>query len=283
MKGGELFAELERGAMTPGKLRIWWQGQISYALRGFAGTVLIDPFLIPMERRLVKPPFSPDDVQALDAILVTHEHSDHFDKDFIVEAMEKFPELRVVLPAPLAELFVGKTPHTDRLVPAQPGDVLAFGSLKVYPVPAKHGVGMTDAYTYGREMSGGLYRYLGYIVDMGGATVFHSGDALVSEELVEALLAFPKPIDIALLPINGRDYFREKANLVGNMDAREAAALAACIHADLVIPGHYDMFTDNAGFPGHFVEMIDRFHPDLHAAILSRQRIFTYCAPERES
>jgi len=273
---GNLFPEFSRGTIAPGQVRIWWQGQLSYAVRGATGGVLIDPFLIPMTRRLVPPPFAVEDVARVDVILVTHEHSDHLDVDFLVDALDRFADLRVLLPAPIRPLLADRTRHAARVTGVQPGEVHQVGGMRIHPTPAQHGIKVSDAYTFGRELSGGLVRYVGYLIDFGGITVFDAGDTLVNEELFASLRRLSLPIDVALLPINGRDYFREQINMVGNMDPREAAAFAAQIGAGLVIPGHYDMFTDNVGFPGHFVEVVDRLHRDLHVAILSRFRTFDY-------
>jgi len=57
-------------------------------------------------------------------------------------------------------------------------------------------------------------------------------------------------IDIALLPINGRDPAR---GVPGNFTAEEAAELGKQIHAGFVIPCHYEMFEFNSVSPQRFV------------------------------
>ena len=52
----------------------------------------------------------------------------------------------------------------------------------------------------------------------------------------------PWKVDVALLPINGRDQARRVA---GNLNGAQAARLAHDINAKLVIPCHYDMFEFN--------------------------------------
>ena len=58
-------------------------------------------------------------------------------------------------------------------------------------------------------------------------------------------------IDVALLPINGRDPAR---GVAGNLSGDEAAQLAKNTGAKLVIPCHYDMFEFNTISPDGFIE-----------------------------
>jgi L-ascorbate metabolism protein UlaG (beta-lactamase superfamily) len=86
----------------------------------------------------------------------------------------------------------------------------------------------------------GRHRFLGYIVQMGSWTIYHSGDTVLYEGMIDQLS--PYRIDVALLPINGRC-----GRVAGNLTAREAAWLANRAGARLVIPCHYDMFAFNTG------------------------------------
>jgi L-ascorbate metabolism protein UlaG (beta-lactamase superfamily) len=58
-------------------------------------------------------------------------------------------------------------------------------------------------------------------------------------------------IDIALLPINGRD---PRRGVAGNFTAQEAAHLGRQIRAGLVIPCHYEMFEFNTASQDEFVQ-----------------------------
>ncbi|HEX6033582.1 MAG TPA: hypothetical protein VFY83_04070, partial [Anaerolineales bacterium] len=62
-------------------------------------------------------------------------------------------------------------------------------------------------------------------------------------------------IDLALLPINGRDPSR---GVAGNFSAEEAAQLGKQINAGLVIPCHYEMFEFNTVSPQGFVRSAKR-------------------------
>ncbi|HWM09319.1 MAG TPA: hypothetical protein VNO82_08235, partial [Solirubrobacteraceae bacterium] len=63
------------------------------------------------------------------------------------------------------------------------------------------------------------------------------------------------PVDIALLPINGRAPERRVA---GNLDGEEAAALAHEIGAGVAVPMHFEMFSFNTEPPDAFVAACER-------------------------
>ncbi len=133
---------------------------------------------------------------------------------------------------------------------------------------------MADAYTFGRELSGGLYRFLGFVVDDGVARVYHAGDTIAYDGQAERLRALN--VDVALLPINGRDHYREAAGIVGNLDHREAARLAADAKVDLLVPMHYDAFASNRGYPSHLVDFIGREELPVAVLVPTRDRPVLY-------
>jgi L-ascorbate metabolism protein UlaG (beta-lactamase superfamily) len=91
----------------------------------------------------------------------------------------------------------------------------------------------------------GRCKYLGYVIQVGQWSVYHSGDTVVYNGLAARLEAFN--LDVALLPINGK---------VGNMSGVDAARLARSAGARLLVPCHYDMFEFNTADPG------DEFVPE---------------------
>ena len=101
--------------------------------------------------------------------------------------------------------------------------------------------------------------YLGYVLQFGSYTVYHSGDTIRYTGMAEKLAPFH--IDVALLPINGRGPERRVA---GNLWGREAAQLAHDIGAKTVIPCHYEMFTFNTAPPAEFMETCKALNQPFH-------------------
>lgn len=257
---------------------LWWLGQSGFVLSAPGVRVAIDPYLSPRPDRTVEAPCAPEDLADVDAILVTHEHRDHLDLATLRRAVAARPDgPPIVLPAPLMDDAAAAGLPNKRLIAAQPGDVLRFGpdpGAAVWPVPARHGRTSPPAvYDFGHAESDGRYRYLGYVVRLGGVTLYHSGDSLLYEGLADRLRELR--VDVALLPINGRDFHREGRNILGNMTEREAADVAAEAGCSLVVPMHYELFAHNPGDPGRLVEYVRRAHPELTVAVPSHMRGLT--------
>ena len=87
----------------------------------------------------------------------------------------------------------------------------------------------------------------GFLVKCGPFTIYHSGDTLWHEDIVNAVLE--NRCDLMLLPINGN---KAERRVAGNLNGTEAAALAKVGRARLVVPCHYDMFEFNTETPEEF-------------------------------
>ena len=258
---------------------LWWHGQSSFLLRGAGATVLVDPFLSAHPDRVVPPPFAPEEATGIDLVLITHDHLDHLDDEALPGIAAASPAARFVLPEPVAGRLTDLGVAEERVLPAQPGRPLEVSGVRIDPVPACHGVDPADAYTFGRELSGGLVRYLGYVLDVGGVRLYHAGDTVHYDGIEETVRALAP--EVALLPINGRSPEREAVGIVGNLDEREAVDLAAAVGVATLVPMHFDMFAGNPGDPGLVVDLVRREHPDFAVLLLSRERPFVYTAASR--
>ena len=209
---------------------------------------------------------------------MTHEHVDHFDAGSAPAIAEASPGAMFVVPSPIIDMVVEAGIARDRVIGMQPGEDIEIAGLRVRAVPAMHGVTMADAYGFGEELSDGLVRFLGYVVDAGGVRCYHAGDTIRYDGMATRLRELA--IDVALLPINGRDPEREGRGIVGNLSEPEAALLAREMAAGMLIPMHYEMFTGNLGHPERLVESVQRDHPGVPVFVPPRDTPFI-CASAR--
>ncbi len=265
----DLVQRISADQPPAGSIALWWLGQASFALTG-AGTVLyIDPYLAVSSHRLSPPPFAPDAVTNADLVLLTHDHGDHVDPRSLPGIAAASPRARFVAPRPILDRVAELVGGLDRVIPADADKPLALDlggtRVELLPVPARHE-------EFDRVESG--YPYLGYSIRLGGTCVHHSGDTIPYEGQVERVAAHG--VDVALLPINGRDFYRTRAGTIGNFDYREAGEFASQIHASVVIPIHYGMFRGNTVPPGHFVSHLHDVHPEQSIHVMGRFGKFVY-------
>ncbi|RWR01013.1 hypothetical protein ED28_16320 [[Pantoea] beijingensis] len=263
----QLADELSTTRVPEDSLAIWSLGQAGAIVKNEAGNLLaIDPYLSDaIEKnhpdtefvRRFPPVLSPAALKVCDAVLISHFHDDHMDMGTLEPLAAQAPHLPFWIPSQDATTLQRDNPHLRQNIrPAITGNVFRVGEFQVQPIAAAHSEYEKNA--------AGHDRYLGYFITSGNISFWHSGDTLVTPELMaEMQLLAP---DIAMLPINGGDYARGIRGILPNMNFRDAADLNHAIGCDLLLPCHYDMFSCNSDNPSYFVDYImahypgDKFH-----------------------
>jgi L-ascorbate metabolism protein UlaG (beta-lactamase superfamily) len=206
--------------------RITYFGHSTFSLTTPSGRVaLIDSWVITNPRC----PEGLKDVKRLDAIFLTHAHTDHMGdlrtlaKQFRVKIVATFETC----------LWLADKGFATEIMPMNKGGAQQVGDFHVVMTHAVHSNSIDDE---GVRLYGG--EPAGYVVDLpGGVTVYHAGDtALFGDMKLIAELYQPQ---IAMLPIG--DVF--------TMGPREAAYACRLLGAKYVIPMHYATFPALTGTP----------------------------------
>ncbi|GMA65738.1 MBL fold metallo-hydrolase (plasmid) [Alicyclobacillus fastidiosus] len=269
-----LIREINDTAIHFEGVAIWSLGQAGVVLKGTegGGFLCIDPYLthsIEQEDpttefvREYEPPVRPEGLQGAASVLITHYHNDHLDLSTVKALKDASPNTTFAIPASHCDMVRDMQWDTDRLIPARAEESFTVGGFRVNPVAAAHTQYETD--------EEGNHFYLGYCITVNGVRVYHSGDTVITDELIEKVQSF-KP-HVMLLPINGGDFFRTQRGIIGNMSYREAADFAALVGADIVLPIHYDMFPTNRENPANFVDYAFRTYRN--------QKFHMLCVGER--
>ncbi len=220
-------------------------GQSGFRLGVGDVVVYIDPYLSdfveecegPSMRRLRPAPLRPSQVTDAEWILLSHAHADHCDPKTLGPIAENCPGARFLAPREvLSRLRDELGIAASRLVVATGEPVALSGRCSARAVPAAHRTIETDG--------AGGWRCVGFLIESSGKRAYHSGDCSVDASIVAALRTYGG-VDLALLPVNECNYYRDCAGIVGNMSIREAFGFAAEIGARTMIPMHYDMFAPN--------------------------------------
>ncbi|HEU5316994.1 MAG TPA: MBL fold metallo-hydrolase [Chloroflexota bacterium] len=273
--GQALLQEIADTRVERGAIALWHIGQSGFLVRAGALTLLFDPYLSPSPSRTWAPPFAAEALRGVDVVFCSHDHSDHLDPTAVKGIAQASPGARFVVPQSAREKMESLGVGGDRLVLAEVDGDVALNGLAVRTVPAAHGdrADPIAECVWQADPERG-YRFVGFVVDVNGVRLYHAGDTTVYPGMVERLRTLS--IDVALIPINGRDWFREQRNIIGNTDHREAADLGHAIGARTIVPMHYDMFAGNPGFPGWFVDYCAAQYPgqDFHVPVRCRRWVY---------
>ena len=234
---------------------------------GYPGcTVYVDPYLShsvqvldsPDLVRLAPVPFQPAEVSDADWVLVTHDHIDHCDPHTLPALAQASPRARFMGPAPVASVLAGWGIPEDRISLAKESWTRLADGLQVHAVPAAHPEISRDAK--------GDPACVGYVLEHAGRRSYLAGDTSVRQELLDVLAAL-KPIDTAVLPVNERNFFRDRRGIIGNMSVREAFLMAQELGVGRVIPVHWDMFAANATAIAEIRAVYEQMAPPFELAM----------------
>ena len=163
------------------------------------------------------------------------------------------PRARFIVPRPAAERVRELGVPSERLLPLTDGETAEWRGARVTAVKSKH-----ESFD---EVPGVGFPFLGYVIELNGATLYHSGDTIVYEGMVTVLRRYQPAV--AFLPINGRCAERFKSGCIGNMTYQEAVDLAGDVELRWAIPTHYDMFIGNQEDPTKFVRYLQVKFPEI--------------------
>ncbi|SEA42258.1 L-ascorbate metabolism protein UlaG, beta-lactamase superfamily [Paraburkholderia sartisoli] len=236
----------------PGEVVLYWLGQAGFVIDCDGLRMLIDPYLSDSladkyrgtrypHRRMMPAPLVPADLDRLDLVLCTHRHTDHMDPGTLQPLARRFPDLRFVVPgASIDEAMKRCGAGADRLIPVNADTcVKVLERCHVSPVASAHETLDVD--------DAGRHPWLGYVIEVHGVRLYHSGDCVPYADLARRV-ALHEP-DVALLPVNGRDEARSGNGVPGNFTLDEAIALAKEARVPAMIAHHYGLFDFNTISP----------------------------------
>ena len=199
--------------------KIHWLGHASFRIDGKGAVVYIDPWKIAGGPRA-------------DVVLVTHEHFDHCSPEDVQKVAGEGTV--IVAPEPCRPALEGAG---AKLRTVAPGDAIEVGGVKVRAVAAYN----TEPDRQGFHPRDPQIPRVGYVVDVDGASVYHTGDTDVIPEM-EGIAP-----DIALVPVGG----------TYTMGAAQAAEAARLMGAAAVVPMHWGDIVGERRDAERFAELFD--------------------------
>ncbi|MDQ6602949.1 MAG: MBL fold metallo-hydrolase [Chloroflexota bacterium] len=281
--GGEIIADVDGFTPPSGIVAVWFLGQAGFIIKFSSGTVCyLDPWLSDLSGgpRAYPIPLDPTLVTNCDILLTSHDHGDHIDVDADPIIMRQSPQAMWIAPRG-AEPFVRRLGGAEERTHLLNGDdAVTVRDVRITAIPSTHyGFFDEERYTPTEEAwyatipaqlppeRRGQERFIGFVLECDGVTIYHAGDNNGYHGFLERLARWTR-FDLMMLPINGRDWFREQHRVIGNFTYREAAQVAQRANARLLVPYHYDGFTGNNEYPDALVRYVQNDGPPVPVRVL---------------
>ncbi len=229
-----------------------WLGQAGFVLALGPHTVVIDPYLSDSlatkyagtlfeHERLHPPPVDPSAL-ACDLVICTHRHTDHMDAATLTALAAANPHLRICVPRAERHHAIAIGLDPARLIEMSAGRTIEpLDGVVITAVPAAHEELKTDA--------DGEHHFLGVILHTESISLYHSGDCVPYDGLADTLR--DADVDVALLPVNGRDDYRRRHGVPGNFWIDEALELCESAGIGTLVGHHFGLFDFNTVDAAH--------------------------------
>lgn len=211
-----------------------WLGHAAFELELMGKRILIDPWISNPNS-----PITLGEIDRVDFILVTHDHSDHLGETAQIASKTN---ATVVAIFELATYLAEREGVKNTVGMNIGGSAKLTNEIEVYMTPAIH------SSTHGSPA--------GFVIKSPEATIYHAGDTGIFGDM-ELIGRLYKP-DIALLPIGG--FF--------TMSPREAAYAAALINPRAVVPMHYNTFPQIRQDPEEFRNLVESLAPHIRVYVM---------------
>ncbi len=187
-------------------------------------------------KRMMDVPILPDALTNLDIVFCSHGHTDHMDEQTLAPLFNETGGPLIFAPRSEVSRLLKKGIPAQRIVGMSDKETFVTKEgITIHAIASAH-----DKLAYDRwEQS----MALGFVVDLGFVSWYHSGDTVLYPSLIDAIQQ--KKPEICLLPVNGRKPHLTQKGIIGNFTIAEAGELALAVGSSLLVPHHYGMFDFN--------------------------------------
>lgn len=257
----KLVQKIRSTKVNKGEIAIFYLAQAGFYIKSSDDkNIVVDAYLSDAcERlfnfkRMIPTVISAEELN-VDLFLSTHEHADHLDPDTLPIAAKNMKTFFVGSPD-CEKLYLANNLPIERYKIINNGEEWVTDGIKIKAIYADHS-----------DLSP---RANGLLIEIEGIKIYHLGDTSFSPNKIVASLS--SEVDIMITPINGQ---------FGNMDAKEACALAKIIKPKILIGCHFWMFLEHVceegrGDPVTFLKESFNLNKNTQTMILAPGELFMY-------
>lgn len=278
--GTYLNEEIEATVVKPGTVSIWWLGCTGIWLKSEGGTnILCDLWCgtgkrthgtgkmvkghqmmrmsgaLKQQPNLRTQPFviDPFEVKNVDALVVTHIHSDHLDINTAAAVNQNCPDAKFIGPQEVVNIWLKWGVPSDKTIVVHPGDEVEIGDVRLLALEAFDRTVLVtepnpEVILKGKMPQDMNELAVNYLFQTSGGNVYHAGDSHYSNMFAKH--GNEHTIDVCL-----GAYGENPRGITDKVTSVDMLRMAEALNAKVVIPVHYDIWANFMADPKEITEI----------------------------
>ncbi|GFH42439.1 L-ascorbate-6-phosphate lactonase [Lactococcus hodotermopsidis] len=278
--GTYLNEEIDETVVKSGTVSIWWLGCTGIWLKSEGGTnILCDLWCgtgkrthgtgkmvkghqmmrmsgaLKQQPNLRTQPFviDPFEVKNIDALVVTHIHSDHLDINTAAAVNQNCPNAKFIGPQEVVNTWLKWGVPADKTVVVHPNDEVEIGDVKLLALEAFDRTVLVTESNPEVSLKGKMPQDMNelavnYLFQTTGGNIYHAGDSHYSN--LFAKHGNEHKIDVCL-----GAYGENPRGITDKVTSVDMLRMAESLNAKVVIPVHYDIWANFMADPKEITEI----------------------------
>lgn len=278
--GTYLNEEIESEIVEEGTFSMWWLGCTGIWLKSHGGTnILCDLWcgtgkrshgngkmkkghqmmrmsgVQNMQPNLRTQPFviDPFEVKNVDALIVTHIHSDHLDINTAAAVHQNCPEAKFVGPKEVVNTWLKWGIPEEKTIVVKPGDEVQIKDINVVALEAFDRTALVTCEDPEITLKGKMPQDMdqiavNYLFETSGGSLYHAGDSHYSNMFAKH--GNEHKIDVCL-----GAYGENPRGITDKVTSVDMLRMAESLNAEVVIPVHYDIWANFMADPKEITEI----------------------------
>ncbi|MBP1043510.1 L-ascorbate 6-phosphate lactonase [Vagococcus sp. BWB3-3] len=278
--GTWLNEEIEQEVVAEGTVSMWWLGCTGIWLKSHEGTnILCDLWcgtgkrshgngqmkkghqmmrmsgVQNMQPNLRTQPFviDPFAIKEVDALVVTHIHSDHLDINTAAAVHQNCPEAKFIGPQEVVNTWLSWGIPQEKTVVVRPGDQVTLKSIKIVALEAFDRTALITCPDETQLLAGKMPQEMddiavNYLFETSGGNIYHAGDSHYSNKFADHGNRYQVDVCLGAFGENPR-------GITDKLTSVDILRMAESLKAKVVIPVHYDIWSNFMADPQEIVSL----------------------------
>jgi L-ascorbate 6-phosphate lactonase len=187
-------------------------------------------------------PLDPFAIRTVDAVLATHSHNDHIDINVAAAVIKNcLPDVPFIGPKSCVDIWTGWGVPASRCVTVKPGDTIKIKDIEILALESFDRTVLITApkeiSLRGKSVMDMNTIAVNYLIKTPGGNLYHSGDSHYSNYYAKH--GKDHSVDVAL-----GSYGENPVGITDKMTSIDILRMAESLRAKVVIPIHYDIWTN---------------------------------------